>query len=72
MYLLHFLKSVIFARKARTQPGKWDIHAEQKNLFIKKTKWYKIWSRLKGWVQKIFSILLLNFVKEPYKSWLKF
>jgi hypothetical protein len=72
MYLLHFLKSLIFARKARTQIGKCDIHEEQKILFINKTKWYKIWFRLKGWVKKIFSILLLNFVKEPYKSWLKF
>jgi hypothetical protein len=60
-----------------------DTHAEQNISLIDEMKRYKIWLRfvkdllkiwlrLKGWVQKIFKTLLPNFVKGPYKSWLKF
>ncbi len=41
------------------------------SLFNKMIK-YKIWLRLKGCIQKIVSNILPNFVKGPYKSWLKF
>ncbi len=52
--------------------GNCDIHAEWKILFIDNTKQNEIWPRLKGWVQKIFWTLVPNFVKGPYKSWIKF
>ncbi len=35
-------------------------------------KRYEIWPRPKGFVQKIFQALAANFIKGPYKSWLKF
>jgi hypothetical protein len=38
---------------------------------MNETKWYKIWPRLKGWVQKMFWTLLTNFVKRLNKSGLK-
>ncbi len=38
--------------------GNWDICAERKILFMNAMKQNKIWSRLKGWVLKIFWILL--------------
>jgi hypothetical protein len=52
--------------------GNHYICAQQKILFINETKWYKIWSRPKGWVKKIFQTLPSNFVKGHYKSCLKF
>ncbi len=46
--------------------GNCDIHEKQKILFANEMKRYKIWLRLKGWVQKIFRTLLSNFIQFRY------
>jgi hypothetical protein len=52
--------------------GNWDICKEPKILLTNETKWHKSWTRLKGWVQKIFQILLPNFGKVRNESCLNF
>ncbi len=52
--------------------GNCDINVERKILFMNETKWYKIWPRPKGWVQKIFWTFLPNFVKGLKESCHKF
>ncbi len=43
--------------------GNWEICAAREIFFMSETKQYEIWLRPKGWAQKIFLTLLLNFVK---------
>ncbi len=39
-------------------------NCEEQNIsFMNETKWYEIWLRLKGWVQKIFQTSPPNFRK---------
>ncbi len=57
--------------KQAFKPGNCNIYAEWKILLVNETKQYEIWQGPKGWIQKIFQLLLPNFIKGCNKSWFR-
>jgi hypothetical protein len=53
-------------------PGNCNICADRKIFSMNDIKWYEIWLRQKGWVQKIFQTLTPDFGKGINQNCLKF
>ncbi len=63
---LRIMSWVFYHCAPRTQLGNCNIHPERNISFVNETKWYEIWLKLKGWLQKIFQILPQNFIPFPW------
>ncbi len=67
----YWIYSTYFINGEHIWLGKCDICAKEKILFANGTKWYKILTRPKGWVQKIFQTLLPNWALRFNESYVK-